>query len=44
MKKVTELLERYLMPIGAKLAANKALNAIGYCWFVNDVNCQRVFN
>ena len=28
MKKVTELLERYLMPIGAKLAANKALNAV----------------
>lgn len=28
MKKVTELLERYLMPIGSKLAANKALNAV----------------
>ena len=28
MKKVTELLERYLMPIGSKLAANKSLNAV----------------
>lgn len=28
MKKVTELLERYLMPIWAKLTANKALNAV----------------
>lgn len=28
MKRVTELLERYLMPIGAKLAANKALTAV----------------
>ena len=44
MKKVTELLERYLMPIGSKLAANKALNAIGYCRIFDDVDCQRVLN